>query len=138
MPEPTPEYLILLQGILTAGQQQSKATLDLVEVFRHHAAESARRDGEHEAAAQRRHEELRPMLEDYQTEIRDRRNAIAKANAVAIAEAQTANAQGDASLRKIRALGMKLVELALMAALGGGAVAGYLGHGDASHQEVTP
>jgi len=138
MPEPTPEYLILLQGILTTGQQQSKATLDLVEVFRHHAAESARRDGEHEAAAQRRHEELRPMLEAYRLEIDARAKAVAVANAAAVAEAQTANAQGDASLRKIRAVALKLAEIALVAALGGGAVAGYLGHGDASHQEVTP
>ncbi len=93
MPEPTPEYLILLQGIHSTGQQQSRAMLDLIEVFRHHAAASAQRDTEHEAAAQRRHEELRPMLAAYQREIEARADAVAKANAEAIADRTEASAQ---------------------------------------------
>lgn len=150
MPEPTPEHLILLQGILTTGQQQSKATLDLVEVFRYHAAESARRDTEHEAAAQRRHEELRPMMEAYRVEIEARASAVARAQAEVLAEHETeagrlkkdrdlADKRAAASRARLRALGLDAVKILVPAALtwlaatyGGAPVAGGPSPADAS------
>lgn len=137
MPDPTPEHIILLQGILTTGQQQAKATLDLVDVFRHA-----------EVAAQRRHDELRPVLVAYQRELDARADAVAKADAAAIAAGRVATEEATISVRvaeeearasraKLKAYALKLVEILFMAAVGGGAVAGYQ-QVNAAPQEVSP
>jgi len=150
-PHPLPEHVEILRGMSADVRQLLRVMLDTLEVFRHHSVESARRSSELEAAAAKRHEELRPVLEAYRIEIEARIKATATANAELLAERGTeegriktdldlAEKRSKVSRAKIKALALKLAELALVAALGGGAVAGYLGQdkAQAAPQEVAP
>ena len=78
------ELLTLLRGILATGNSQAGALLDMAESARRDGETRARQASEHEAAAAKRHEELRPALDALHRQISAREDAVAKADAATL------------------------------------------------------
>lgn len=97
MPDPTPEHLLLLREILRTGNDQASAILEIANSMRHLESTVARMLLDHETASGRRHDAIQRVADALDRAQTAREDALARAEAEAVARVTTANASAAAN-----------------------------------------